>query len=335
MKTTAIGVENLCVPCHASCKYCLLSSCRKATGVDYERGKQFARRFRNALGQARPDLRFFYYIGYCMDTPDLTDYIRFSQKIGSPAGRFLQLNGLAFRDEAETGRLIRSVYEEGVERIDLTFYGTREYHDHFAGRTGDFDFLLRLLSAANQVGLRADISVPLTRENMGQTEELLDRLSAYQLNSIFIFLPHSKGRGRVLDDLRLTKAEFETLSGRVKFHFSKVRYQTEAQWLRENTWPRAEARTLTLCLTPDNIEMLESMSAEEIVTYLERLDDAYYSAVPSLAELARMYGDKTGDRLFRIRDLHLKWQQMYLREHGAELYDMNEESHHFSVRAEI
>lgn len=331
MKTTAIGVENLCVPCYAFCKYCLLSSCKKATGVDYERGKRFARRLRNELEEVRPDLRFFYYIGYCMDTLDLTDYIRFSQEIESPSGRFLQLNGLALRDEKETERLIQTVRDEGVERIDLTFYGVRDYHDHFAGRAGDFDFLLRILNAANRVGLRADVSFPLTRENVNQADELLDVLSAYQLNNVFIFLPHSKGRGRALNDQRLSKAEFDGMSDRVKSHFSKVRYQTEAQWLRENAWPQTEERTLTLCLTPDNIERLEAMTAEEIVAYLECLDDVYYSAVPSMAELAQMYGDGTSDRLFRIRDLYLKWQQMYLREHGTEIYDMNEESHHFSV----
>lgn len=331
MKTTSIGIENLCVPCHASCRYCLLCSCRKATGVSYRRGRDFARRVYEELGAKRPDLHLFYYIGYCMDTPDLTDYIRFSREIGSPAGRFLQFNGLAFRSGEETEKLIRLVKAEGVESIDLTFYGTREYHDRFAGRAGDFAFLLDILVAANRGGLRADVSLPLTRESLGQTDKLLNVLDGYEVGRKFIFLPHSKGRGRVLDGQRLTREEFDGLSRRVKDCFSKAAYLSEREWLERAEWEQPEGRSLTLCLTPDNIEKLETMPVEELVAYLEGLDDQYYAQVPAIAELAARYGDKHGRQMFRIRDLHLKWQQMYLADHPG-LYDMNDETHHFSVR---
>ena len=332
MKTVAIGIENLCVPCHASCKYCLLSSCHRATGVSYERGKAFARRFYEELQAKRPDLGMYYYIGYCMDTPDLADYIRFSREIGSPAGKFLQFNGFSFREEQKIRELLQMVVQEGIERIDLTFYGTQEYHDRFAGRSGDFDFLLQILDAANAEGLTVDVSLPLTRENADQADDLLDVLSGYHLGNIFIFLPHSKGRGRVLNGQRLTREEFEGLSGRVKSHFSKVTYMTEGAWIRQGQWPETERRTLTLCLTPDNIEMLESMSVEEIITHLEELDDQYTAQMPAAGVLAAQYGEKSGERMFRIRDLLLLWQQRYLQEH-PEIYDMNEETHHFSVHA--
>lgn len=332
VKTTSIGIENLCVPCHASCKYCLLSSCQHATGVDYERGKRFARRLHEELTAVRPDLRFFHYIGYCMDTPDLADYIRFSQEIGSPSAEFLQFNGLRVRNEEETVQLMQTIHGEGIREIDLTFYGTRDYHDRFAGRTGDFEFLLRILNAANQVGQTVGVSFPLTRENMTQVDALMDLLSRYSLSRFSIFLPHSKGRGWMLNEQRLTKADFESLSQRVTDHFSKIKHQTEGEWIKENDWPKAETRTLTICLTPDNIDYLEAMSAEKIICELEALDDAYYEQMPAIADLARMYGDQEGQQLFRIRDLHLKWQQMYLRDYGNGIYDINDEGHHFSVR---
>lgn len=332
MKTAALGIENLCVPCHAFCRYCLLSSCGKAPGVDYERGKRFARRLWEEGAVKRPDLRVFYYIGSSMDTPDLTDHIRFSREIGSPAGRFLQFNGLALRDERETEALVRSVKAEGVESVDLTFYGLREYHDRFAGRAGDFDFLLRILSAANRAGLRCDVSLPLIRENPEQADSLLDILSGYEVGNVFAFLPHGKGRGRLLEEQRLTRAEFDGMSHRLREHFSKVPYLTEGEWIRRGEWPEAERRTLTLCLTPDNIDRLESMDLEEILRYLEGLDDEYYAKVPPVGALAERYGDKAGERMFRLRDLHLKWQQMYLADHPG-IFDMNDESHHFSVRA--
>lgn len=332
MKTAALGIENLCVPCRAFCRYCLLSSCGKTPGVDYERGKKFARRLWEEAAVKRSDLRVFHYIGYCMDTPDLADYIRFSREIGSPAGKFLQFNGLALRDERETEELIRMVREEGVESIDLTFYGTREYHDRFAGRPGDFDFLLRVLSAANRAGLRCDVSLPLIRENLAQGEGLLDILAGYEVGNVFAFLPHGKGRGRLLEEQRLTRAEFDSMSDRLRARFSRVPYLTEGEWIRRGEWPEAERRTLTLCLTPDNIDRLESMDLEEILLYLERLDDEFYTKIPSDGALAERYGDKTGERMFRLRDLRLKWQQLYLADHPG-IFDMNDEGHHFSVRA--
>ena len=43
--------------------------------------------------------------------------------------------------------------------------------------------------------------------------------------------------------------------------------------------------------------MLERMSADEIVAYVEKLDNDYYRAIPSVNELAAMYGDRTNQRL--------------------------------------
>lgn len=332
MKTTALGIENLCVPCNSFCRYCLLSSCGKATGVAYDRGKELARRLYHEMKAEDPDCRVYHYIGYCMDCADLTDYIRFSQELHSPSAHFLQLNGLKLRDEAETEALMGLIRREGIEKIDLTFYGTEEYHDRFAGRGGDFAFLLRILSSANRNGVAVHVSCPIHRENMGQMDSLLEQLDGYSTDGISLFLPHGKGRGRSLDHLRLTQGDFEQLSSRVKPYL--MNYRTEGEWLKTGLPDEAKTRTLTLSLKPDNIDQLEQMSAAEILRYLEQLDDCYYAAVPSAAELAQRYGRENGDRLYRrYRDLHLEWQQRFLNDADADIWDMNDETHHFSIRA--
>ena len=204
MKTVSLGVENLCVPCLAHCRYCLLSSCGKTTGVDYERGKRFAARLAKEVQEKRPDLRFFYYIGYCMDSEYLRDYIEFSREIQSPSAKFLQLNGLRLREENETDKFVSELTEAGIELVDLTFYGLREYHDRFAGRAGDFDFLLRILQAAHRFGLAVHVSIPVTKENIAMMDELLTMLETIHSGEISLFLPHGKGRGRSLESQRLT-----------------------------------------------------------------------------------------------------------------------------------
>ena len=149
----------------------LLSSCGGVSGVGYERSALFARRVLSELSE-KPDLRNSFYIGYCMDTPHLWDFIRFSGEYHSPAAGFLQMNGFAFREAAELRPLMRRIREEGVELIDLTFYGTEEYHDGFAGRRGDFRFIVRMLSAAVREGLPVNVSIPLLKGNLNQLEEL-------------------------------------------------------------------------------------------------------------------------------------------------------------------
>ena len=73
------------------------------------------------------------------------------------------------------------------------------------------------------------------------------------------------------------------------------------------------------------------MNAAEILNELEAMDDRFLKEMPSVQELARMYGDPENQQLFRSRDLVLAWQQRYIAETGNRIYDMHDETHHFSV----
>ena len=92
-------------------------------------------------------------------------------------------------------------------------------------------------------------------------------------------------------------------------------------------------RTLTLVLTPDNIDRMEKMDASGIINYLEQLDDAYLEKMPSPKELAKRYGDPDNKQLFRERDLLLKWEQMYIDEMKGSVYDMHDETHSFGIHS--
>ena len=331
MKTTSLLIANYCVPCHSFCRYCLLASCGKATGVDYKAGEALGGRIIREMKAARPDLNCSYYIGYCMDTPDLPEFLRFSREYQGAAAKFLQMNGFAFRSDQELAELMRNIREAGVELIDLTFYGTEEYHDRFAGRKGDFRFLLRMLDQACKAGLDVRASVPMIRENLSQIPELYEILNAYPLRQCACFLPHSKGRGRSLPEQRITKQEFEQLPERIRNSFSRTKHRTETEWLTSDEISEPAERGLTLVLTPENFEKYSRMSAAEILKELEEMDDRYLNEMPSVRELARMYGNPENQQLFRIRDLALIWQQRYIAETGSRIYDMHDETHSFSV----
>lgn len=327
METVSFQIENLCVPCNCRCRHCLLAYDGHTIGVEYERGKALARRI-----AAEAPVEFSYYIGFCMDTPMLFDHIAFCQEIGSSGGRFLQMNGFREKPDQDMRDLMDRLKHAGVELIDLTFYGLPEYHDTFAGRRGDFRLLTAMLAAANEARLPVHISAPITEDNAGQAERLLDLLSAYKTEDMRFYLPHAKGRGRFLEERRLRTSTLDQLPPAVRAHMPKVKTQSEARWLSENAFPEPEKRSLTLSLTPDNLARYAPMSAADMIAELEALDDAFYAAIPPTSELARSYGDPLGDKLFRYRDLVLLWTKKYVRENQIQLHDMTDERGHFSVR---
>ena len=141
MKTTSINILNLSVPCNNRCKYCLLSWEGKCLGIADERAMNYAKRFYSWLKKNCPELNFVYYFGYSMEHPKLFEVIDFLQETNSPGGKFLQFDGMKMRSNDELEELFIQLKNKGIQLIDFTFYGMEAYHDKFAGRKNDFDFL--------------------------------------------------------------------------------------------------------------------------------------------------------------------------------------------------
>jgi len=323
---------NLCVPCENRCRYCLLSYDGKTTGVEYKRSETYARRFYEWTEQNRPDLSFLFGFGYSMEHPALLDAIDFCRSIGSATGEFLQFDGMKFRNQAELRRLLLDVQAHGIKMIDLTFYGTRDYHDKFAARHGDYQLMMDTLAAANEIGLDVSVSVAMTHENAGQIDALLSEVACYQAKRIACFIPHSEGRGRLLNAIRFSSEDYARLSEQAKSHFNPSRFKTEREWLAANEFPNYEKRMLAVTLTPDNVDFFEQLDFAQTILYLEQLDDAYYSAIPTLAELAKIYGNPDNEQFFSIRDLFLCYQRQYIQEKRLKIYDINDERQCFSRR---
>jgi hypothetical protein len=68
------------------------------------------------------------------------------------------------------------------------------------------------------------------------------------------------------------------------------------------------------------------------IAYPEKLDDDYYAAIPTVGELAKIYGNLNGDRYYSARDLYLSYQRRYIADHNIEIYDINDEQQCFSRR---
>lgn len=331
MKTTSINVMNLCVPCENRCRYCLLSYDGKMVGVDYKRSEVYAKRFYEWLRKNRPDLSFLFGFGYSMEHPRLLEAIDFCGSIGSATGEFLQLDGMKFRTDEELEILLLQLKGHGIKLIDLTFYGTESYHDRFAARSGDYRLMMRTLAHANKAQLDVTVSIPLTHENADQMDELIAELEQYHTQRISCFVPHSEGRGRLLDSVRFDAEDYEKLSDNVRNRINTTRFKTEGEWLKCG-FPVNEKRVLTVTLTPDNVDFFEGLSFENTIKYLEKLDDDYYAAIPRVEELAKIYGDPSGNRYYSARDLYLNYQRRYIADNHIQIHDINDERQCFSRR---
>lgn len=331
MKTVSINVMNLCVPCENRCRYCLLSYDGKVSGVDYGRSEAYAKRFYQWLKANRPDLSFLFGFGYSMEHPKLLDAIDFCRSIGSATGEFLQFDGMKFRTDGELEVLLRQLKERGIKLIDLTFYGTESYHDRFAARAGDYRLMINTLAKANEVGLDVTVSIPVTQENASQLDALITELKQYRTQRIACFIPHGEGRGHLLEPVRFSAADYANLSGDMRSGINWNRFKTESQWLHSG-FPTLEKRVLTVTLTPENVDFFESLPFADTITYLEKLDDDYYAAIPTVEELAQIYGDPNGECYYSARDLCLSYQRRYIADHKLRIYDINDERQCFSRR---
>lgn len=333
MQTVSVNVMNLCVPCHSHCRYCLLSWSGCTTGVEYARSEAYARRFYDWLRIHRPELSFSFYFGYSMEHPELLRAVDFLRSIGSPGGEFLQFDGMQFRTPAQLEKLLQDLKSHGIRLIDLTFYGTRAYHDRFAGRSGDFDYMLDVLACANRTGLDAQVGIPLTQENTAQANDLHKLFSNYSLSRLSFFVPHAEGRGASLEPVRLRQEDLSQLHVNALSHFNRSAYRTEGEWFAAAPQlPEWTQRTLTLALTPDTIDTLEQQDFARTIADLESLDDTYHAALPSFHELMQQYGDPHSTRLFSRRDIMQTLQRRCIRALRLDLYDLHDERQSFIRR---
>ena len=276
------------------------------------------------------DIRFVYYFGYSMEHPDLPEAIRFMRETNSPGGEFLQFDGMKMRTREELRDLLAAIKAQGIKLLNFTFYGTREYHDGFAGRKGDFELMIHSLEIALEVGLDAEVGIPVTKENIGQIDELLKLLPEDRIR-IYLFTPHSGGRGIGLLDSKITLEDYESMSPKAKGYFNRNKNRTPREWM-ESDLPKADKRVLTLSLLPENIDRLERQPFGETLAELEKMDEDYYGRIPDFPSLLKLYGDPKDRRLYSAKDLYFLYRRRYIAENELEIPDVTDERFSGSLR---
>lgn len=326
MQTESVLLQTLCVPCANRCRYCLLSWNGKPVGAPWDRSVFLARRFKAWIAEHRPELKFSFAFGYSMEHPDLRDALRTLREIGSPQSEFLQCDGMRMRSETECAALTEMLAEEGVRQLNFTLYGLPDYHDRFAARPGDFDLLLRTARAARAAGLNVSVSFPLTAESAPQTDPVLGLLNETNAcDRVYLFVPHSEGRGASLQPIRFSADDLPALSADALKLLNRELYRPEGEWVAGPWYKEETKRTLLLSLRADELDAYETKTPGELIAETEALDDAYYAAFPSFQALAERYGDPAGKRFYRQRDLFHHYRRLYAAEFSVRVYDVMDE----------
>lgn len=316
-------VQWLGLPCHCRCRHCLYESGRRITTVPFEQAKAIATRFVEwRQEQGHPNFSVDLAIGYPERSPHVEECLVFNRQYGGTHGH-VAMNGTPLMDRSMLRDFLLSLKDAGAVAVQCTFYGVREQHDRWAGRNGDFDYLILVSEVAVECGLPRQEAVFLSREGIDDLPALmqtLDRVPGSPERSVAPW--DYRGRGKTLESERPTAADLERLSddlrGLVSLHSRHGGYRSEAEWLEKiagGDFPRKGRRYYILTLWEESIDHLASADSGAILQELRDTDERFHRAIPSLATLARLYGQQDGDRLYTVRDLEWKWVDLYLGAH--------------------
>lgn len=308
------------VPCQCRCDHCLLASGTQPCRVPYADTQGIVERFlqwRNDSGKTRPAIEFA--AGFCVDFPQLQDYVRFRLQTGMQGADSLQVGGIRKRSGDELRDFLGSLARAGVRRLGLSFHGTGASHDACTRRPGDFEFLLELAQSATECGMKRFETVLLRRSTIKELPALLAVLDGIPgLENRHIGPVDYRGRAKLLEADRPTAADLEAITTDVHRGISRQSLRTEAEWSREIELQGMPNRTRRYYLIPVSDEMapqLRTTQPEDLLAEMREADRRLADLVPPMRELARRYADAQGERLYALRDLEWKWTDAFLDEH--------------------
>ena len=308
------------VSCQCRCDHCLLASGTQPCRVPYADAQGIVERFvqwRSDSGRTRLAIEFA--AGFCVDFPQLQDYIRFRLQNGMQGADSLQVGGIRKRSGDELRDFLGNLARAGVRRLGLSFHGTGASHDACTRRPGDFEFLLDLVRAATGCGLKRFETVFLRRSTIKELPALLALLDGIPgLENRHIGPFDYRGRAKLLEADRPTVADLEAVPDDARRGISRASLRTESEWGREIELHGVPARTRRYYLVPvsdDTAPQLRTIEPEALLAQMREADLRLADRVPPLRELARRYADLTGARLYSLRDLEWKWTDAFLAEH--------------------
>jgi len=247
------------------------------------------------------------------------EHVKFCTRSRLSGANSLQAGGWRRRSEEELREFLSVLKSAGVSKVGLSFYGIGKSHDDFAGRKGDFDLLLNIAQAVADCGMQRFETIFLRKGFTGELPALLHELESIPGCCSRSLSPFDyRGRGKLLEEVRPTLADIEALPDHVLQFLNRKGYKTEREWVQSiatGAIPEKKYRHYFIPIWDENIEELDTLAPDTILLRLRQRDNRLNESLPSLADLANVFADPDGERLYALRDLEWKWQGMYLDQH--------------------
>ena len=191
--------------CDLACLHC------RATAVpNRDRGELSTGEAKQLLDTVRTFGRPLFVLtgGDPLKRPDVVELVRYGSDIGlrmamTPSGTPLM-----------TPDVIRELRDAGLARLAVSLDGSSgAIHDRFRGVDGSFEWTVRMIRAARELGLTTQINTTISRHNVHDVESLITMMGdmGVSLWSVFFIVP--TGRARASD--LATADEFERVFHRL------------------------------------------------------------------------------------------------------------------------
>jgi len=249
---------------------------------------------------------------------------------------------------ALSDRQWKTLKDNGLNGLQLTFFGMEKTHDAFAGRKGAFADLVKTIEKAEEFGIEWYAGLTMHKKNVGQIKALMEyvrSLSPSGKAQVGWFIFSHQGRATslkrpVTEDLKNNLIEYredfwqeeksiareilDTPELRNRKYSNQMCYQSIF-----DIYPDFSVTGGGACDSGGIIGVAPWIGAELVAGNLKETDLAciienYSSNQPAIlrsienvtwGELAEKYGDLNNDELFHKDDLvKSKWMGMYLEE---------------------
>ena len=306
------------VPCLCRCRHCSLRNTGNVTAVPFSRARALADRFvlwKREQGIA--DFSIDIIVGYSCDHPELAKVVAFNAANGVTSS-FAPVKGTRFLSEHELRREFSRLRDIGISNVGLTFFGQRKRHDRFCGRKGDYDYTMKVAHLAAECGLERRESIILGCDAVSEVPELtgvLDDIPGTKGRDIGTW--DYRGRAKLLEDERPTIGDVESLPTDLRQYLSPA-CTSEAEWIRRigaGDYPRKKRRVYLITVSEETVSDLETRDCGRVLSDIRDTNEAFLRSIPSMYDLASLYGNATGEGYYRVRDLEWKWIDLYLDAH--------------------
>ncbi len=317
-------------PCAHSCRYCLVGS-KKITDVAFSRFAHLVERFidwRNRIPDAPFSILAGFEDSYDFSVETLRGLFDLYGKIGwGDECKGIKLGGLKWRSDDEMRAWLMARRDAAdLKIVHASLAGNGSIHDRWNGRKGDFEFLMRTMVTAAELGLRVHQRIFVVKSTLPVLGVLLDKLDeipgdAIRYLSTFVY----RGLATRFEEERITEEMRDKLPARI----AEISQRTGDRWLSEREWiedfadevetERPQQIELELDINEANIDCLEHMHCEEIVADLIKRTQRAYAMLPSRQELRTNFADPINRRIYAsLEELERKWLDHYQNESSVQ-----------------